>query len=385
MITIRTPSPADRPAILDLVALAFDTPWPREAQVLAAIADDPDYAPEQAVVAYDDDGRLVGHATAKITTVSLGEVQLVVGRLGTVCTHPELRRQGLGRAIVEAAARRVEQAGAVILNPAHDAYVQRFYESMAFVPAMRSTPIRELDPSTVTRRVGPAVRLAEPADVPALERLYQQHYGPQPGSLGRTTAWWQARVAQRAMLWSQVTPRVWVADGAAGPVAYLMEAPDWHLQVWEWAAEPGCDDAAGELLAEVAQRCDETLQVAITAQDPLSPLLDDYGGTEVGEPPRPVMLRAAETALLLPVLQELLALRGAVTESLGPLVQVRVDGARLTCDWSHLLGLAYDGRSLPNWLDEGRVTLNTRSEAAVQALQAVLPARAAGRRLTDAY
>ncbi len=367
------------------MAQGFDTPWPRDPKVWRPLPKDPDYALDRAVVAYDDDGRLLGHATAKETTVSLGEVQLPVGRLGTVCTHPRHRRQGLGRAIVEAAARRVAEAGAVILNPAHDDYVQRFYESMAFVPAMRSTPVKQVLTRDVTRRIGPAVRLAEPADVPDLERLYALHYLPQPGSLGRTRAWWEARVAERAMLWSQVTPQVWVADGARRPVAYLIEAPGSQIRVWEWAAEPGAEDAAAELLAEAAGRSEPALQVAITPHDPLAGWLDQHGAEEVGEPPRPVMIRAGSPAVLQPILAALLAARGAVLEELGPLAQVRVDGARLTCDWSHLLALAYDGRTLRRWRVAGRVTVHGQRKGTVAALQEVLPERAAGRRLTDAY
>ena len=385
MISIRPPRAAERPAIPDLVATAFATDWPRDEGVREAVLDDPDYDLAHAVVAVDEDGKLVGHAAAKPSEVSLGEVRLPVGRLGTVCIHPDYRRRGLGKRLVSAAADLVADRGAVILNPAHDDYVQVFYEQLGFVPAMRTVAAKRLDAIGVNGATDAIFRDAEPGDVEALARLYETHYLNQPGNLSRTVQWWQARVARRKMLWSQVTPVVQVAERDGRVVAYLVEAPNWALRVWEWAVEPGHEDAALALLRLVAVRCAGAVQVAVGPEDPLASLLAQHGAADAGEPPRPVMVRAAEVGVLEPVMADLLGRRGASLSHCDGLVRVHADGARLTCDWSHLLALAYDGRILEGWVAEGRVSAGPTVERALDVFAAVIPARAAGRRLTDAY
>jgi hypothetical protein len=65
--------------------------------------------------------------------------------------------------------------------------------------------------------------------------------------------------------------------------------------------------------------------------------------------------------------------------------EVRCGRARLTCSWSALLALAYDGRVLCRWIDEGVAKAQPDDRRTRAVLNEVLPQRVAGRRLTDAY
>ena len=134
MITLRHPTAAERRLMPELVADAFGHEHAREPRIRDAVLADPDYEAECCLVAVDG-GRLVAHCAIKSTTVQLGGRALPVGRLGTVCTRPELRRQGLGRQLVTEACRRLGHLGAIKLNPAKDQYVRTFYESLGFVVA----------------------------------------------------------------------------------------------------------------------------------------------------------------------------------------------------------------------------------------------------------
>lgn len=382
MVIFRPTLASEAEPVLDLIARAFPRDWALRPDVRAAVVAEPDYGPPHGAVGVASDDTLVAHAVAKEAVMSLGPVTLPVVRVGTVCVDPRHRRQGLGQRVVEAAVWQMPEGLPVVLDPAAEPEVVRFYERQGFVAVQRSLTV-----ATIARDRLPApgaARPAELADLPALARLYEQHYGPQPGSFDRTEAWWRARLAGRPMLWAKQLPRLWVAPAEGRVVAYLFEMPGAPEEVWEWAAEPGAGAAALGLLAAV-EATGPTLRLDFRPDDPLAAALAPLAPVLSDESTRQMMVRAGSPDRLAGPLGALWASRGARLEPTAGGAILRVGEASLSADWTHLLALAWDGRPLDDWLAAERVTLSAPDEAARRALEAVVPVRAAARRQADAY
>ncbi|NUQ00019.1 MAG: hypothetical protein HUU35_09200 [Armatimonadetes bacterium] len=148
---------------------------------------------------------------------------------------------------------------------------------------------------------------------------------------------------------------------------------------------PGHEPAALALLAEVAATSGPFFTMHISPYDPLWASLRAQQPTDVTPPAGPIMMRAANLEVLRPVLAEIVEDEGGVLETgmSGP--RVVVEGATLSCSWSRLLALAYDGRDLGPWTAEGLLCIEPDTDDAQAALAEVLPPRLAGRRPTDAF
>jgi predicted N-acetyltransferase YhbS len=384
-MVFRHPAVSEREAILDLIAAAFPNPRARQRAVRDAVASDPDYEDARTIVCAAA-GRLVGHVACCATDLALGGAWLPVARLGTVCTLPEARRRGIGRRLVMAAAALEPRAGAVILDPAPEPYVRRFYETLGFVAAPRCRPMRRLAAEQLpTGAARGAVRDAVAADVPRLAALYEQHYGPQPGHVRRRAAWWESRVARRPLLWSELLPTVRVLERDGQPVAYVVASDDDDLRIWECV---GSAEDAGALVADEARRAGPRFNAHVTRHDSLWPAVLGWSNGDAPAQATSLMVRVQSVPAAQAALAAQLApygasvARAALTWHNDRGVIGRA-GATLTAKWSHLLALALDGRCLEEWVSAGSVTIQPAS--ALAAMVDLFPVREAGRRLTDAY
>ena len=384
MISYRHPGPHEREAAFDLVAESFPHDRAREPRVRADLLVDPEYAPERAIVAVDG-RRLVGHALGKSTLLFLAGKPLPVVRIGTVCAAPNRRRSGIGRGVVEGAAALVEKAGGVILNPAPEPYVRVFYERLGFVAAVRTESLYEIAAADLPELPSDVpIRPAVTADEPLLNQLYERHYAPQTGTLSRSTDWWERRISGRELLWSAYPPQLHVASRGGRLVAYLVHYPVDDFRVWEWAAEPGATREALALLSWLAGRTGARFAIRIQRRDPLFPLLWPADPTDATPPTKPVMVRAADLDVLIPVLTEIVEEQGAELTA-GDEAVVSQHGAVLRASWSQLLALTYDGRRLREMAQAEKVRVQPLDEEAMATMQRVFPARVSGRRPTDAY
>lgn len=381
MISFRHPLPSERLAALDLIARSFDFGRAADPRVRADILDDPDYAARCTIIGVDPGGAVVAHAAAKEQEVYLPGCRLPVARLGAVCVAAEQRRNGLGRALVEAVGELGRERAAIFLNPAPEPYVRAFYEALGFVAAVRSQPATWVSPSWPTGAAG--IRFARAGDAATLDRVYTAHYAARLGSLTRSLDWWERRIAGRGLLWLDVEPAIWLAEDAGEVVAYLLVHPFNEPRAMEWACLPGHEAAATELLARLADggRC----AVKITPNDRLRPELEGLDPEDDAGPEAWVMVRAANLEALRPRLAALVeAGGGRLDEDAGDAVVITRVG-RLRLGWSALLALAYDGRRLPELLAGGAAELRPDTAAARLTMSRVLPPRIAGRRPTDAY
>ncbi|MCC7491631.1 MAG: GNAT family N-acetyltransferase [Fimbriimonadaceae bacterium] len=384
MMLYRRRRPDETAAVLDLVAHVFDdNPFARDSQVRADVAVEPDFGPASSLVAVDTLGRLRGHLAHKPLGVTLAGKRLPVGRFGSVCVHPDERRRGIGARLLQLAELACGEVAAYILNPAQDAYVQRFYEAQGYVAASRTRSQVQLDPVRLSALPAPPTRAATAADQAALEQLYERHYGPQAGSVRRAASWWQARLAGRRLLWSP--PLRWeVCDGPQGPLAYAVRCDGDQQQVWEWAAAPAAPEAALAVLAGITWNAPDPV-LHIAPDDPLWALAAPLVTADITPPPDPVMLKAARLELLRPLLQGILHAAGAELDGDAAGATVRGEGVVLRLSWSHLLALVYDGRPLERWVAAGLVGCQPAGSAALAVAAGWLPLRASTRRATDAW
>mgnify|MGYP000925830507 CR=1 FL=1 len=376
---IHHPSPDERELALDLIADAFGNLRARRPAVREAVLADPDYAAATSLVATTHDGQVIGHLATKRSAIALDGEWLEVVRFGSVCASPAHRRQGVGAALVEAAAALYPEVAAIILNPAADEYVRLFYRSLGFGDARRTIGRQQLRASDVPQAEPLLVRAARPGEAPRLDALYREHYGQRNGTKRRTLAWWDRRIAVEPLLWAEMTPRILVADRAEQALAYAVVTDDDEHRVWELA---GQRSAAAALLWHEAGRLAERFTVATDAEDPLWPVVAACRPLDTSPEPSVVMVRAQHINALRATLSTIMTRRGAVLDGDEATADVRVGERRLACHWTELLCLIYDGGVLAERIAAGAVEVKHGDPTE---WQPIFPARSATRRMTDAF
>lgn len=192
-------------------------------------------------------GQFAAHALARLLPVRVANRPALVGLVGLVYTDPGFRGQGLARACVARAARRLADGGALAVLLWTD--LDALYAPLGFGRAGREW-ILALDPARCAAARGfadgaVAVGPPAPGDWPALERLYDTRptrAERPPGALARLAAA------------PDCTTRV--ARRAGRPVAYACAGRGADLGgcVHEWAGDPDAVLACIEALAKAGAR-----------------------------------------------------------------------------------------------------------------------------------
>lgn len=129
-----------------------------EAELVAALLEDPSAEPRLSLLALVDDEPL-GHVLFTAVTIGGAERSCPAAILAPLAVHPEVQRRGIGKALIEDGARRLAAAGVRLLFVlGHPAY----YTKSGFVPAMsfglrppypidpqEAWMVRALDPNAV--------------------------------------------------------------------------------------------------------------------------------------------------------------------------------------------------------------------------------------------
>lgn len=376
MPTVRCPRPDEREAVWDLVGEVFGQARLARRTVRDALADEPFYRDEQTLVAVGPRA-ICGHLAFYRCELSLGEVSLPVGRIGSVAVAAPARRRGVGTRLVQAAHEVLGDVAAICLDPAHDAYVRQFYEQLGYVAARRCIGYQTVDASLLPPPTV-VVRPATAADVAALDRLYRATYGRRAGTFSRGDEWWRRRCERQPLLWVKDGLEVQVADDGA-VVGYAMSWYDGLHQVLDLACEPGRDDAAAALLRHRAGGAPQ-LGIHVADDEAAWPWLSRLAPVDESPPPCTMMLRVVSSVRLVGPLRALLASRGAELQCDDEAV-LSVEGGGLRCGWSRFLALCLDGAPLGEWAAGGQVAV----EGELAAVQAVLPPRRATRRPADGF
>src|SRR6185436_7890925 len=100
MLTIRSETPADYPAIAAVNVRAFSEQT-GEAVLVALLRQRPAFDPELSLVA-EQDGRVVGHVLFSPHTVRLLGESVSAVNLAPIAVDPAHQRQGIGQQLIEA-------------------------------------------------------------------------------------------------------------------------------------------------------------------------------------------------------------------------------------------------------------------------------------------
>jgi putative acetyltransferase len=96
---VRTALPHDRAAVLAVQAAAF--PTPAEAELVAALLDDPSAQPVVSLIAEADD-RPIGHVLFTRAAVRSDGIIVPASILAPLAVVPEAQRRGVGQALIRA-------------------------------------------------------------------------------------------------------------------------------------------------------------------------------------------------------------------------------------------------------------------------------------------
>ena len=108
-----------------MVAAAFGSDV--EAKLVDDIRADACYRPELALVAEDDDGRIVGHVMINHTELHDGDVVRSIAMLSPLAVSPDVQKAGIGSALVRAACAVADDAGEqVVILEGSPLYYPRF-------------------------------------------------------------------------------------------------------------------------------------------------------------------------------------------------------------------------------------------------------------------
>lgn len=183
---------------------------------LRAIARDPGYEPEQTRV-LELDGRLVSSVTC------YQRPSYVAGRvasaccLGSVCTHPDYRRRGLLRQVLEDAAGWMSGSGVLwsFLYGLEDVYGGSGWQNMtAWTLSVDVRLPPELPPDVSVRPVDPE------EDVGPLAAIHTALNASLTGPTVRSDGYWRKRILAASGVWAQPRP-CFVVEAAGGPIGYF--------------------------------------------------------------------------------------------------------------------------------------------------------------------
>lgn len=176
--------------------------------------------------------RCVGGAGVEEGELRLPPAVLRIGCIGGVATHPDFRRAGIGRALIDdAVAWSIARGHALMMLDG----ITNFYHRWGFVDVWDLTEhfisrAQALDQPPSPYRVRPATLV----DAEEMLALYQRHYGGRAGSFARTIATQrhdlQQRPPERPMLLAldeQGAARGYLAVGGMPARATEVAADDW--------------------------------------------------------------------------------------------------------------------------------------------------------------
>ncbi|MBN1588256.1 MAG: GNAT family N-acetyltransferase [Pirellulales bacterium] len=171
--------------------------WP--ASRLKASFDDPLYEPRDRLLIRAGT-RLIGHAHTTQRVMQFGAIRLPVSEVQWVLVAPELRRQGLGRKLLDAAARHMSHQDSLIglVRTSAGAIFEKLGWGLVGVDHRSTISTRLLLSEMFTqdllpeeRRCRVNVRPCRRLEIEAIERIYNRNLPGTFGPMERTAATWQ--------------------------------------------------------------------------------------------------------------------------------------------------------------------------------------------------
>ncbi len=182
---------------------------------LRSIERDPFYEPAQTRV-MQLDGRLVASVTCYLRPTYVPGRQAKAACIGSVCTHPDYRRRGLVRQVLDEAAAWMTAEGFEWswLYGKYEVYGGSGWQNLSTWDTHANLRLREDVLGEVT------LRPADPdADLPLLMRVHEAFSGRLAGPTARSEQYWRRRVLA-ATPWGPA-PTYEVAEASAEAVGYV--------------------------------------------------------------------------------------------------------------------------------------------------------------------
>jgi hypothetical protein len=328
--------------------------------------------------------------------------------VGTVCTLPDYRGQGIGAGMLRYSFELLRGAG-VALSYLHTIPARHnFYRRLGYAPSVHQQVAMTVDLASLDRGLlrqyspdHPDFRLrpALPADASILDRLYQETARRGTGAWSREELFWKRRLAGYPKLWLAGCPGFELLLGPE-PLAYraaIREGGRWL--VVEVAYAQGAEDAVRRLLAADiiaaeqadADRVDVTLPPWMEPEELLAVFL-----ASAQRKWETVFLRVHDEARFLELAQPILTERA---DSTNLRVSLSVHGTpsrsvefgsgsiplALSLGPSPLAALFYNGEALGELLEARAVKVRPEGESSLRHLCQVFPPTGAGRFAMDGY
>ena len=399
--------PEDLGAVQDIIRQSFTEEVDSHPQVLSEYLSEAYYQPENLLVAELED-RVVSQMGLRDGDLWLWGCPFPAALVGTVCTLPDFRGQGIGGGLLRYSFGVLSRWAMALsylhtIPERHNFYRRLGYTDTVHEQTVLTADLAELDaklleqqatlPQPVRRR------RALPADVPILESLYRGTAGRGTGAWSRNSLFWRRRLLGRPKLWLAGCPdfELAVADRPLAYVATIREGSEWRIL--ELAYRGGADTVARALVAGVlgaaqkvgAEGVRVTLPRWMASEELLSVL-------------------ASQTALR----QDRVFVRlhdvGRFLELATPVLAERADAADLTVGLSlsgtpshhvhfgsgsrqlavalgpsQLAALFYNGDALPDLLKANSVKARPESAHTMELLRGLFPPTRAARFPMDGY
>ncbi len=398
---------ADLKAVRDIISKSFSEEVETHPRALAEYPNEAYYQPDNLLVA-EVDGRVTSQMGLRDGYLWLSGHPFPAALVGTVCTHPDYRGQGIGAGMLRYSFE-VLQGSGVVLTYLHTIPPRyNFYRRLGYTPTPHEqvtavAEVTDLQGSILRGQasLGPGLRRrrALPADAAILDSLYRETASRGTGAWSRNDLFWKRRLQGRAKLWLSGCPDFELAVGGE-PLAYVAtvrEGPRW--QIVELAHREGAEGVARNLMAGVlaSARTVGTEQVQITLPSWMgSEEMFASFATGIQRKRELVFLRLHDVGRFLELAAPILTRRAdaadlALTLTVGgtPGHHLEVGSGdtdlALSVGPSHLAALLYNGEAMGELLKAKAVKVRPESEASLQRLCDLFPPTRAGRFPMDGY
>jgi predicted acetyltransferase len=375
----------------EVIARSFEDHVDQNPGVMDEYVDEPWYDPEHLLVA-EVQGRIVSQMGVRDGTLWIDGRAFPAGLVGTVCTLPEFRGNGIGAEMMRTAFTWMDKRGLALSclhtsEARHGFYGRLGYRLSSYCQARSLVEVGERGPDIEE----PEIRRAAPEDAGVLNGLYESYYGKYSGAWSRSEAFWVRRLEGKPKLWFTGEAEFWIL-GKEEPVAYLAVVPGAPARIVELACPSMDVPAVKGLLNHVIQRLGiSELVISLSERSPLWRALNDYkvvDRTSVGN----VFIRVQNSELFLGLASQLLGERAEnldlsfeieVTDT-GEVLTAEETGEKvaLSLTLQELGAVIYSGGRIQELLHNGTVDLK---EGKKEALLALFPENYPSRCPMDGY
>jgi len=399
--------PDDLDAVRDIIRKSFAEEIDSHSQVLADYPNEAYYQPDNLLVA-ELDRRVISQMGLRDGRLWLSGRPFPAALVGTVCTHPEYRGQGIGGGMLRYSFDILRGSG-VALSYLHTIPPRyNFYRRLGYTPSHHEqttvvAELAELDDTILEQQasLGPDLRRrrALPTDVAILASLYRETARRGTGAWSRNDHFWKRRLQGYPKLWLSGCPDFELAVGEQ-PLAYvaaIREGSPWR--VVELAYREGAEKTARSLVTGVlaSAKTVGAEQVLITLPSWMEPeeMLAPFT-TDVQRKRESVFLRLHDVGRFLELATPLLSeradaadLRVSLSVQGTPSHQLKLGSGgtdlAVSLGPSHLAALLYNGEAMGELLKAEALKVRPESEDSLSLLCELFPPTRAGRFPMDGY